>query len=560
MTPEPAPSAPADRPRRHPGRIVPPTRRMALLVAVLGVIALVTTTLVAGPGAPRRAPAPAPLPTIPGRVHVQAQVTVNAAAAGLPIASSFLGFSTEYWTLPVDERHIALYRRILEAVHVPGAGPFTLRIGGDSSDHSFWDPTFNVTSRWTFRLSAAWLDRTARIVRENHLHVIIDLNFITGTPQTAAAWAQAAERDFPPHSIVGFEIGNEPDLYERNLWTVNLGGTGFNLGALPQAITAASYAAEYRAYARTLGRVAPGVPLFGPALAEPSIDRRWISTLLARPHPRLAAITVHEYPYSACVPADSAAYPTVARLLSPSATARMAAAVAPAARLAHAAGLPLRLTEFNSVTCGGVDGVSNTFATALWVPDALFTLARAGASSADLHVRVFSVNAPFRFHGAGIFARPLLYGLVLFTRMLGPDSAIAPVRVHASVRSHLTVWAVTHGGRSVSVLLLNRGPRSLNVRVRLSRPNGAPATVQRLLAPSAASTRHVTLDGQDLGRSARWVGRRALQSVPAVNGSYVVAVRQTSAALLSFPVAPRSDPRRASHHHTLRAPPQDRTG
>jgi hypothetical protein len=38
--------------------------------------------------------------------------------------------------------------------------------------------------------------------------------------------------------------------------------------------------------------------------------------------------------------------------------------------LAHRAGFPFRLTEQNSVTCGGLAGVSNTFATALWAPAA----------------------------------------------------------------------------------------------------------------------------------------------------------------------------------------------
>ena len=42
--------------------------------------------------------------------------------------------------------------------------------------------------------------------------------------------------------------------------------------------------------------------------------------------------------------------------------------------LAHGAGLRFRLDEVNSVTCGGTRGVSDTFATALWAPDALLSL------------------------------------------------------------------------------------------------------------------------------------------------------------------------------------------
>ncbi len=527
---------------RNRRRVAPPGRRTALVVAVaaLGVIVLAATALLSGPGrppAPRPRLTPRPATAPPGAAApaaAQADLTIRPAADRLPITSSFLGLSTEYWTLPVDSLHLALYRQIMGLVHVPGAAPLQLRIGGDSSDHSLWDPALRDLPPGAFRLSPDWLSDTAQIVRQNHLRVIIDLNFITGTPQMAAHWARAAERQFPRHSIVGFEVGNEPDLYDRALWTTGTGGTGFALGALPQAITPQDYALRYRRYARALARVAPGVPLYGPALAEPRVDRRWISTLLSGPHPGLAAVTVHEYPYSECVPVGSAAYPTVAKLLSPQATARMAAAVAPSVRLARRAGLPLRLTEFNSVTCGGVPGVSNTFATALWAPSALFTLARTGAVSADLHARVFSVNAPFRFHHRGVFARPLLYGLILFTRMLGPDSQVVRARLRAPAAADLSAWAVTHRGGSASVLILDKGQRSLNVRIRLAHPVTGPASVQRLLAPSPGSTRHVTLAGQHLNRHARWVGRRVIQTVPAHAGSYVVRVRRMSGTLVSF--------------------------
>ena len=78
---------------------------------------------------------------------------------------------------------------------------------------------------------------------------------------------------------------------------------------------------------------------------------------------------------------------------------------------AHRAGLPFRLTEVNSVTCGGVPGVSDTFATALWAPDTLFELLRAGVDGVNVHVRTDAINAAFAFKRSGLVARPLLYGL-----------------------------------------------------------------------------------------------------------------------------------------------------
>lgn len=115
-------------------------------------------------------------------------MTIGAQEKLTPIPRSYLGFSTEYWTLPTDELHIALYRRILSEAHVPGDGRLVLRIGGDSSDHTFWDPDLRRLPHWAFEL-------TARVVREDRLRVILDMNLVTGTPLEAGAWAHAALTD-----------------------------------------------------------------------------------------------------------------------------------------------------------------------------------------------------------------------------------------------------------------------------------------------------------------------------------------------------------------------------
>jgi hypothetical protein len=152
------------------------------------------------------------------------------------------------------------------------------------------------------------------------------------------------------------------------------------------------------------------------------------------------------YPYSACVPRVSPDYPSIGKILSEAATAGMAASLRPAITLTHAAGLPFRLTELNSVTCGGVAGISNTFATALWAPDALFKLVRAGVDAVNVHVRRFTVNADFVPTATGIVPRPLLYGLILLTRTLGPSPQLVDARVRVGPAAHLKVWEVRVGG------------------------------------------------------------------------------------------------------------------
>jgi hypothetical protein len=464
-----------------------------------------------------------------GRLAIVA-LTIRPGEHASLIPRSFLGLSTEYWTLALDERHVALYRRVVSLLHVPGNGALILRIGGDSSDRALYDPQTRRGPRWAFALTPRFATRTERIVRALHLHVILDLNLLTASPMSAAAWATEAEKAFPRGSIIGYEIGNEPDLYGHAFWLRVTQPNSF-APLLPGEATPAAYAADYDAFAQVVRRIGPGVPLLGPAVSNPASGIGWIRALLERPHPRLREITAHLYPYSGCAIASSPRHPTIDRILSEQASAGMARSVRPMVLLARRAGLAARLTEFNSVTCGGLRGVSNSFATALWAPDAIFALIRAGLSGANLHVRLHTINSPFTFDSHGLLARPLLYGLILFTRMIGPGAQLMPVQLHSPSSPRLTAWAVEVAGHQLHVLLIDKGPRSAIVNLDL--PATEPATVQRLLAPSVSSRSGVTLAGQAIGEHGGWRGRRQIERVRSEADHYAVTVSPYSAALLS---------------------------
>jgi hypothetical protein len=372
---------------------------------------------------------------------------------------------------------------------------------------------------------------------------------VTGSPRVAARWASAAERALPHGSIIGFEVGNEPDIYSRGYWLATVSAASADAGLLPRALSAGSYTQQFRSYAQSLAPIAPTVPLLGPAVANPVRDASWISNLIAATdlapgtgraagHSELGIVTAHRYPFSACARHRSPSYPTIARLLSERATAGMARSLRVAVALAHRAGLPFRLTELNSVTCSGRSGVSNTFATALWAPDALFELLRTGVDGVNVHVRSNAINAAFTLTKDGLQARPLLYGLILFARTLGPDARLVNSQVHAKRSVHLKVWAVRLRGGALHVLLIDKNDRAVRVDLRL--PATGPATVERLLAPSVRSTSNVTLAGQQLGSEGNWHGQRVTQTIPPADQGYELTVPGTSAALLRVRLGPQA--------------------
>jgi hypothetical protein len=458
-------------------------------------------------------------------------VTVPAQTSGQPIPRSFLGLSTEYWTLPIYARHLALFERVLSLLRVPGDGAFVLRIGGDSADHAAWLPRAEDPAPWVFRLTPSWVSAARGLVRAMRLRVILDLNLLTGSPRAAARWAAVAGRAFPPGSIAAYEIGNEPDIYERSAWLAELAHAALAARVLPADLTARRYVHDFHAYVGALARAVPRTPVAGPALANPGVDLSWIAALLQAPHPGLGLVTAHRYAFAGCAPPWTRRYPTIARVLGPRATIGVARSIEPAVRLAHRAGLPFRMTELNSVNCGGRRGVSNSFATALWAPDALLELVRAGVNGVNLHAREYAINAPFSLGSGGLTARPLLYGLILFVRTVAPGARLLRVHVHAPTAVGLHAWAVRLRDGVLHVLLIDKGRQTAGVVLRAA---GGAASVQRLLAPSPAATTGVTLAGQALSPAGTWTGRRIAERVARSFRSYHLLVPAGTAALVTI--------------------------
>ncbi len=74
-------------------------------------------------------------------------------------------------------------------------------------------------------------------------------------------------------------------------------------------------------------------------------------------------------------------------------------------QMAFQAKKPVLMDEFNSVSCGGVDGISNVFGASLWTADYALQMAAVGYSGAYLHVRERGVtynmfDPPAGFAGA----------------------------------------------------------------------------------------------------------------------------------------------------------------
>jgi hypothetical protein len=284
----------------------------------------------------------------------------------------------------------------------PGQHP-SLRIGGGTTDSS-WRPVRGVLppAGVSYGLTARCLITTCALAQDLGARLVLGVNLASDHPLLAAAEARAMLRGIGRSRVSALEIGNEPDIY--NHFPRHRAPSGHIVSARPPTYDLAVF---LRQVAR-VGSALPRATLAGPTLAtcrgcRPCVDH-------SLPSPGLGMVTFHRYPLSCFARPGSPKYPTIADLLSNHASTGLADSVARFVAIAHSRGLPFRLDEINSVARGGTRGVSNTFASALWVLDTLFETARVGVDGVYVHTLPGARYQPFAFtHTRGALARARLF-------------------------------------------------------------------------------------------------------------------------------------------------------
>jgi Glycosyl hydrolase family 79 C-terminal beta domain len=533
--------------RAHIGAIV--VTATMLLAGTPDTQAATSGTQAAAPGT-RSAPAttavrrPGPVVVRPG----PDVVNVAAGAPSRPLPRSFLGVSLEYNTVTAYEGTSAKGSNPVLAQLIrnlaPGQTPL-LRIAGDSTDWTWW-PIRGVRRPpgASNSLTPTWLLRAHTLAQATRAHLILGINLEANSTRIASVEANQLVSGIGSRSIGALEVGNEPQLYPILPWyKTNTGQWRFGR---PINYNLGDYASEFASYAAAL----PKLPLAGPA-----IGHSWLSQLVGfirTATSRLRIVTFHSYAINStgaafrgrnCSTATSdPAHPSPATLLAPFASEGLMRQAAPAIALAHSRHMAFRVDEMNAVTCAGTPGVSDTFASALWVLNALFAMDRAGVDGVNVHSWRGSAGKLFGFsldHGTwSASVRPEYYGLMMFARAAPAGSTLEPVT--QSNGSNVEAWATMAGDHRVRVMLINHSltaAQSVVVRVPMARGN---ALLDRLRAPSVKSTAGMTLAGQSFG-AATTTGQLAgpLREVTLKRrgGAYSVRLPAATATLLTAPSA-----------------------
>ena len=498
---------PKPRWRPRPSRAFPGMRWRLRLMLVGGVLTGIIVVLLATRGgedaAQPIAKAPAKLDPLPSALTI----SLPAQATGRRVPDGFLGFSFEFSAVRAytgsDVTDVnPVFEQLIRNLS-PGQDP-VLRIGGDSTDLSYAPaPGVRPPPYVNYALTPSWMATTSALAHQLGARMIMGLNLAANDPKLAAAEARDDIRAFGRASLEALEIGNEPNIYNR--LTVDHTLLGIALHARPRSFGYPAFRRQFRAVARA----APRVELAGPALAVGPTAQRgsWIATMpdFLRRDPRVRIMTVHRYPLRNCyVPPTSPQFPTVAHLLARYSTAGLASSLHPWLQVAHRQHRRLRVDELNSVACRGQTGISDTFASSLWVTDALFSLLHAGIDGVNIHTLPGAAYELFAFTQSGDrwsgAVRPVYYGLQLFAQAAPPGSRLLALPGLGGGSSVLSAWATRDLQGIERVVLIDKDPLRAET-VTLRPPAGVPggATLERMQAPSLRANSGVTLGGRTYG-------------------------------------------------------------
>ncbi len=460
-------------------------------------------------------------------------VSIDVAHPGLLLPADFLGLSFEASVLGSDLFDPA--RSDLSAL-MRDLGTGRLRFGGNSVDRvAAWtaDPTDPLPSWAHSRVTPADLVRVGVLAGATGWKV--DLGLDLGHADSAAAADEARTAVHLIGDGLGtIQYGNEPDL----------------LGDVRAAYGEGAYRAELAAYRASIATVAPGVPISGPDTARISS----LSSYGAADGAGLALLTQHLYPLTRC----GGGRPTIDQLLSVSTVSAEARVAGTAAAVGRAMGLPVRLDETNSASCGGQDGVSNTLASAFWMVEYLATVAQRGVDGVGVQGGLAACRGytPLCVPGAEgaaprtapgidsvadaslgaadsdgrLAAQPDFYGLLVVHELEGgkwlPSTGNRP----------MATWeaAVKMPDGAVRVVIVNPSPdAAANITVRALGHSG-PAKVQWLTGPSLGATSGVRLGGAEVGADGGWEPMADAALPSNVDGLHV-RVPAATAALVTLP-------------------------
>jgi hypothetical protein len=460
----------------------------------------------------------------------EVSVTVRTDRLERAIPRDFLGLAVEKEQLNSGE--LAPGNRALVQL-LRGLGEGTLRIGGSSTEYtSFVQDLSKLPEGRAHKnkrtIGPDQVKNLFQFARSVRWKVIYSLDLGQYNPDTAVEEAKYVN-SVSHGALMALEIGNEPDMFQF-------------LGYRPTGWGSAAFVNEFGAYRAALRTSAPTCPLSGPGVGNFMNGPRWLTKLVGSEPKTLAFTSTHFYPMvrtdglpsgSPTIPDSSPIAPSIPHLLSPRIpTWAFGSFFVPEMRASAAANLPFRITEINTVARGGKTGVSDVFASALWILDYCYRFLELGADGVNVttDLPVGSVYSAIQVENGIHVARPIYYGMLCFHQ--GALGRVAPTEVDGEgSKLNFSAYATVGSGQTVRVTLINKESTAVRVHIQIPGDHHQLATVLRLSAPSLDSLSGVELGGAGVAPDGTWRPKSS-EAIDEESGAFTLSLPAGSAALL----------------------------
>ena len=401
--------------------------------------------------------------------------------------------------LGLDQQKPAYYEQLFKNL---GTGVF--RIGAHSADFSTYSPYGKLAcSALHTTINQKAITDFFAFIERIHWKVIWGLDLIKYDPQMAATEASAVA-NIAGASLLAFAIGNEPDLFVKK-------------NDRPAGWSYTDYKSEWETYYQQVLKAVPDAKFIGP---DSCCETPFFYQFTQEEHEKVIATAHHYY---------TGQEEDIAYLLSKDVSEHRTLRMGQWTAAARQVGLPLMITESNTFSKGGVDGASNTYASALWAVDYLCEASVLGIKSVAFHNAATAYYDAIDINGA---PTPLYYGLLLFhTLVQTPKSAIANVSLQTPLM--VTAYEVMDGQKAARMLLMNRELKNdAEVEIQLDAPYKT-MQLMRLTAPSIDAKNNITLGGSGISDQGTWSASK-VESVEVNGASVSVKVPRGSAVEVSF--------------------------
>jgi hypothetical protein len=447
-------------------------------------------------------------------------LTVERSDPGSPVPRRFLGLSFEMAALG----QIAQYAHRGDLVELlRSLGPGILRFGGITADENVaWSDGDALRPAWaSSTIGAAQLRGIGELARRSGWQVMLTVGLAHYEPEAAAHEVAAAHSALGPY-LAAVEIGNEPDAYGNH-----------GLRELPWI--AQGYEEEVSNYREAIDALTPGVPIAGPDVSGSGAFPEWGGEEALAQSPVL--LTGHHYPLG-CTQTPA---PSIETLLSAATRGSEARSLTTYTTVARRSGIPLRIDETNTVSCGGVAGISDTFASALWATGYIAQAMDVGTAGLNFEGNPSNCSGytplcapdPTALAQGALRAQPEWYALLLSRSLVGYRPL--PTTISAEGSPNLAAAAFTGPGRSLKIVLCDdepAGSRPLTLHLEVGAGMGK-AHVLRLTDSSPSATEGVLLGGRVVAANGSWSAPAQTESLAADAGVLAVELEPSSAALVT---------------------------